>query len=59
LFSRAAAKIVDLQKRRKEVNQDILTYIGQKLEESSKFRSWPLNIKGEVKSVLMQKANGM
>jgi hypothetical protein len=59
LFSRTAAKILDLQKRRKEVSQDILTYIGQKIEESSKFRSWPLNIKEEVKSVLMQKANGM
>lgn len=59
LFSRPRTKIIDLLKRREEVDQDIITYIDQKIEQSSKFRSWPLKIKEEVKVTLTEKADGM
>lgn len=49
LFSKSATTVVDLQRRRKEVNQDIRTYIDQKIE-SSDFRSWPREIKEDVKT---------
>ena len=58
LFLRPATSIVDLQKRCKEVSEDISTYIDQKIE-SSDFRSWPANTKTNVKAALAAKADGM
>jgi hypothetical protein len=58
LFSGPTTSIIDLQKRRKEVNRDIGTYIDQKIA-SSNFRSWPPKTKKDVKAALMDKADGM
>jgi hypothetical protein len=58
LFSGPTTSIIDLQKRRKEVNRDIGTYIDQKIA-SSNFRSWPPKTKEDVKAALTGKADGM
>jgi hypothetical protein len=58
LFLRPVATVVDLQKQRKEVDRDIRTYIDQKIE-SLDFRSWPPELKEQVKAALTEKANGM
>jgi len=58
LFSRPTTSIIDLQKRREEVNRDIGTYIDQKIA-SSDFRTWPPETKKEVKAALTDKADGM
>ena len=58
LFSGPATSIIDLQKRREEVNRDIGTYIDQKIA-SSEFRYWPLKTKNDVKAALTDKADGM
>lgn len=58
LFSGPATSIIDLQKRREEVNRDIGTYIDQKIA-SPDFRYWPLKTKNDVKAALTDKADGM
>jgi ankyrin repeat domain-containing protein 50 len=59
LFSKPGTATIDLQKRQEEVNQDIRTYIDQKIEHSSNFRSWPPKVKEEVKATLTKKVDGM
>jgi NACHT domain len=58
LFSGPATSIIDLQKRREEVDRDIGTFIDQKIA-SSDFRSWPPKTKKDVKAALTDKADGM
>jgi hypothetical protein len=58
LFSGPATSIIDLQKRREEVNRDIGTYIDQKIA-SPDFRYWPLETKNDIKAALTDKADGM
>jgi ankyrin repeat domain-containing protein 50 len=49
---------IDLEKRRREVNEDIRTYIDKELE-SSEFCSWPADIKARARKALIEKAHGM
>ena len=58
LFPGPATSIIDLEKRREDISADISTYIDQKIR-SSDFRSWPPNIKKDVKTALAAKADGM
>jgi hypothetical protein len=58
LFSGPATAIIDLQKRQKEMDGDIGTYIDQKIA-SPAFRTWPSKTKEDVKAALTGKADGM
>jgi hypothetical protein len=58
LFREPATSPIDLQRRSVNMNKDIGTYIDQRIA-SSPFNSWPPEIKGEVKNILTEKANGM
>ncbi len=58
LFQQPATWVIDLQKRREEVNRDISAHIEQKIA-SSNFSFWSPETKENVKVTLTSKADGM
>lgn len=59
MFSEPESSMIDLGERQEEITKDIGTYIDDKLISSSDFKSWPPDVKRDVKKALTAKADGM
>jgi hypothetical protein len=58
LVSEHRTTVIDLERRREEIDRDIRAYIHKEIE-SSYFRSWPPDVKKKAISALTRKADGM